>query len=204
MKITLENVTSLDFAKSPLIPAIVQDQITGVVLMQGYMNLAALEHTLQSEKVTFYSRSKERLWTKGESSGHFLLVGSVYTDCDKDAILVLATAQGPTCHTGSQSCFFEARHEFAFLPELAKVIKERKNASPDSSYTASLFAKDKSRSAQKVGEEGVEVALAAMKDDNVELENEAADLLYHLMVLLERQGTDLTNVINVLKARHKN
>lgn len=204
MKLTLENYQSLDFEKSPLIPAIVQDNVTGVVLMQGYMNPEALAHTLTTDKVTFYSRSKQRLWTKGESSEHYLLVNSIYTDCDKDAILVLATPHGPTCHTGSQSCFFEARHEFAFLPELASVIKARKNASPDSSYTASLFAKDKSRSAQKVGEEGVEVALAAMKDDNHELENEAADLLYHLMVLLERQGTDLSKVINVLAQRHKN
>lgn len=203
MLITQENMTQVDFAKSELIPAIVQDVATGTVLMQGFMNQAALAVTFEKQLVTFYSRSKQRLWTKGESSNNVLRLHSVHTDCDFDSLLIFAEPEGPTCHLGSESCFAEATPELAFIGKLERVIAERKNASPDSSYTASLFAKDLSRSCQKVGEEGVEVALAAMKHDNEELLNESADLLYHLIVLLQRQGLTLAEVANTLASRHK-
>ncbi|MGC0119599.1 bifunctional phosphoribosyl-AMP cyclohydrolase/phosphoribosyl-ATP diphosphatase HisIE [Pseudoalteromonas piscicida] len=203
MIINKQNIAKVDFDKSALIPAIVQDVLTGIVLMQGFMNREALEVTLEKQLVTFYSRSKSRLWTKGETSNNVLTLVEVHTDCDKDSLLIYAKPQGPTCHLGTESCFAETMPELAFLGKLERVIAQRKNASPESSYTASLFAKDLSRSCQKVGEEGVEVALAAMKNDNEELLNESADLLYHLIVLLQRQGLTLSEVVNTLKDRHK-
>ncbi|MEK0160399.1 bifunctional phosphoribosyl-AMP cyclohydrolase/phosphoribosyl-ATP diphosphatase HisIE [Pseudoalteromonas piscicida] len=203
MIINIQNIAEVDFDKSALIPAIVQDVLTGVVLMQGFMNKEALEVTLEKQLVTFYSRSKSRLWTKGETSSNVLTLVEVHTDCDKDSLLIYAKPQGPTCHLGSESCFADTMPELAFLGKLERVIAQRKNASPESSYTASLFAKDLSRSCQKVGEEGVEVALAAMKNDNEELLNESSDLLYHLIVLLQRQGLTLSDVVNTLKDRHK-
>ena len=204
MQLTKQNLTQVDFAKSELIPAIVQDARTGVILMQGFMNQESLEVTFDKQKVTFYSRSKNRLWTKGETSENYLEVVSVHTDCDYDSILVLAKPLGPTCHLGTQSCFGDAaKPALSFLAQLEQVIVERKNDDPEKSYTASLFAKDLSRSCQKVGEEGVEVALAAMKHDNEELTNESADLLYHLIVLLQRQGLELQDVVACLQGRHK-
>jgi len=204
MQLTKQNLTQVDFAKSELIPAIVQDARTGVILMQGFMNQESLEVTFDKQKVTFYSRSKNRLWTKGETSENYLEVVSVHTDCDYDSILVLANPLGPTCHLGTQSCFGDAaKPSLSFLAQLEQVIVERKNDDPEKSYTASLFAKDLSRSCQKVGEEGVEVALAAMKHDNDELTNESADLLYHLIVLLQRQGLELKDVVACLQSRHK-
>ncbi len=204
MQLTKENLTQVDFAKSELIPAIVQDARTGVILMQGFMNQESLEVTFEKQKVTFYSRSKNRLWTKGETSENYLEVVSVHTDCDYDSILVLANPLGPTCHLGTQSCFGDAaKPNLSFLAQLEQVIVERKNDDPEKSYTASLFAKDLSRSCQKVGEEGVEVALAAMKHDNNELTNESADLLYHLIVLLQRQGLELQDIVACLQGRHK-
>ncbi|MEM0515799.1 bifunctional phosphoribosyl-AMP cyclohydrolase/phosphoribosyl-ATP diphosphatase HisIE [Pseudoalteromonas sp. YIC-827] len=202
MRIDISNVSDVNFAKCPLIPALVQDFITGQILMQGFMDQAALTHTLEQKKVTFYSRSKQRLWTKGESSGHFLQVEAIYTDCDQDSILIMAYPQGPTCHLGTQSCFGDAKPSLGFLAELEQIIIDRKDADPQTSYTASLFAKELSRSCQKVGEEGVEVALAAMKNDNNELTDEAADLLYHLIVLLQRQGLSLGDVVARLQSRH--
>ncbi|TMN34307.1 bifunctional phosphoribosyl-AMP cyclohydrolase/phosphoribosyl-ATP diphosphatase HisIE [Pseudoalteromonas sp. S2755] len=202
MIINKQNIAEVDFNKSALIPAIVQDVLTGVVLMQGFMNKEALEVTLEKQLVTFYSRSKSRLWTKGETSNNVLTLVEVHTDCDKDSLLIYAKPQGPTCHLGSESCFADTMPELAFLGKLERVIAQRKNASPESSYTASLFAKDLSRSCQKVGEEGVEVALAAMKNDNEELLNESADLLYHLIVLLQRQGLTLSDVVDTLQDRH--
>ncbi|WP_105265082.1 bifunctional phosphoribosyl-AMP cyclohydrolase/phosphoribosyl-ATP diphosphatase HisIE [Pseudoalteromonas sp. T1lg76] len=202
MRIDISNVSDVNFAKCPLIPALVQDFITGQILMQGFMDQAALTHTLEQKKVTFYSRSKQRLWTKGESSGHFLQVEAIYTDCDQDSILIMAYPQGPTCHLGTQSCFGDAKPSLGFLAELEQIIIDRKDADPKTSYTASLFAKELSRSCQKVGEEGVEVALAAMKNDNNELTDEAADLLYHLIVLLQRQGLSLGDVVARLQSRH--
>lgn len=204
MQLTKQNLTHVDFAKSELIPAIVQDARTGVILMQGFMNQESLEATFEKQKVTFYSRSKNRLWTKGETSENYLEVVSVHTDCDYDSILVLANPLGPTCHLGTQSCFGDAaKPALSFLAQLEQVIVSRKNDDPEKSYTASLFAKDLSRSCQKVGEEGVEVALAAMKHDNDELTNESADLLYHLIVLLQRQGLELQDVVACLQGRHK-
>ena len=204
MQLTKQNLTQVDFAKSELLPAIVQDARTGVILMQGFMNQESLEVTFEKQKVTFYSRSKNRLWTKGETSENYLEVVSVHTDCDYDSILVLANPLGPTCHLGTQSCFGDAaKPSLSFLAQLEQVIVSRKNDDPEKSYTASLFAKDLSRSCQKVGEEGVEVALAAMKHDNEELTNESADLLYHLIVLLQRQGLELPDVVACLQGRHK-
>ncbi|WP_462181837.1 bifunctional phosphoribosyl-AMP cyclohydrolase/phosphoribosyl-ATP diphosphatase HisIE [Pseudoalteromonas gelatinilytica] len=204
MQLTKDTLSQVDFAKSELIPAIVQDARSGVILMQGYMNQDALAATFDKQKVTFYSRSKERLWTKGETSENYLEVVSVHTDCDYDSLLVLANPLGPTCHLGTQSCFGDdAKPSLSFLAELEQVIVSRKDDDPSKSYTASLFAKDLSRSCQKVGEEGVEVALAAMKHDNDELTNESADLLYHLTVLLQRQGLSLADVVSCLQGRHK-
>ncbi|MBB1309773.1 MULTISPECIES: bifunctional phosphoribosyl-AMP cyclohydrolase/phosphoribosyl-ATP diphosphatase HisIE [unclassified Pseudoalteromonas] len=204
MQLTKQNLTQVDFTKSELIPAIVQDARTGVILMQGFMNQESLEVTFEKQKVTFYSRSKNRLWTKGETSENYLEVVSVHTDCDYDSILVLANPLGPTCHLGTQSCFGDAaKPSLSFLAQLEQVIVSRKNDDPEKSYTASLFAKDLSRSCQKVGEEGVEVALAAMKHDNEELTNESADLIYHLIVLLQRQGLELQDVVACLQGRHK-
>ena len=204
MQLTKDTLSQVDFAKSELIPAIVQDARSGVILMQGFMNQDALAATFDKQKVTFYSRSKERLWTKGETSENYLEVVSVHTDCDYDSLLVLANPLGPTCRLGTQSCFGDdAKPSLSFLAELEQVIVSRKDDDPSKSYTASLFAKDLSRSCQKVGEEGVEVALAAMKHDNDELTNESADLLYHLTVLLQRQGLSLADVVSCLQGRHK-
>lgn len=203
MLINTNNIKEIDFSKSELIPAIVQDKNTGIILMQGFMNYEAMEKTLDCNMVTFYSRSKQRLWTKGESSDNYLIVKEVHTDCDFDSILILAEPKGPTCHLGTQSCFGNAKPELAFVGQLNQVISQRKNDDPKESYTASLFAKDISRSAQKVGEEGVEVALAAVKQDIDELKNESADLLYHLLVLLQRSETDISQVVKVLEQRHK-
>ena len=203
MKIDFSNISQLDFSKSELMPAIVQDAHTGQILMQGFCNAEAVEKSLEIDKVTFYSRSKQRLWTKGESSENYLELVSVHTDCDQDSLLFMALPKGPTCHLGTQSCFGDASPELSFLGTLNKVIAQRKHDDPKESYTASLFAKELSRSCQKVGEEGVEVALAAMKNDNEELLNESADLLYHLLVLLQRQNLDISEVVTTLKARHK-
>ncbi|EFV42239.1 histidine biosynthesis HisIE [Enterobacteriaceae bacterium 9_2_54FAA] len=186
-----------------LMPAIVQHAVSGEVLMLGYMTPEALDETNRSRHVTFYSRTKQRLWTKGESSGHFLNVVSITPDCDSDTLLVLAEPQGPTCHKGTRSCFSPATPDWAFLFQLEQLLGERKNADPKSSYTASLYASGTKRIAQKVGEEGVETALAATVNDRDELVNEASDLMYHLMVLLQDQDLDLSAVINNLRKRHE-
>lgn len=205
MKITQSNITTLAWEKmDQMIPAIVQDARSGLVLMQGFMNPAALEKTLTTKLVTFFSRSKQDLWTKGETSGNTLDLVDISTDCDKDSLLVLANANGPTCHKGTTSCFAEASaSSVQFLTELEDVIASRKNDSADTSYTASLYAKGIKRIAQKVGEEGVETALAATVKDLDELKNESADLLYHLLVLLQASELSLEDVISVLKQRHK-
>ncbi len=194
----------LDWAKvDQLMPAIVQHWASGEVLMQGFMNPEALAVTLQSGHVTFFSRTKGRLWTKGESSGHFLNLKAISTDCDKDCLLIAADPIGPTCHKGSVSCFDgHPLPHLGFLAELEQLLAGRKHADPESSYTARLYAKGTKRIAQKVGEEGVEVALAAMAKDREELINESADLLYHLTVLLQNEGLQLADVVTRLKARH--
>jgi phosphoribosyl-ATP pyrophosphohydrolase/phosphoribosyl-AMP cyclohydrolase len=196
---------NIDFKKmGGLVPAIVQDAISGKVLMQGYMNEEALAKTQETGKVTFYSRSKERLWTKGETSGNFMELVSVAVDCDGDAILVKANPRGPVCHTGSDTCFDEVNtSKTGFLDQLRTIIKDRKNNPSHKSYTASLFAKGINKIAQKVGEEAVEIVIEA-KDDNKDLFlGEAADLMFHYLILLEAKGYELDEVMEVLIARHK-
>lgn len=183
-----------------LIPAIVQDADSLRVLMLGYMDRAALVATISSGHVTFFSRSKQRLWTKGESSGHFLHLVSLETDCDSDTLLVQARPHGPTCHLGRTSCFPEARGDF--LGALDALIATRERERPEGSYTTRLFESGIKRIAQKVGEEGVETALAATVQDVEELKNESADLLYHLIVLLRASGLSLSDAVAVLERRH--
>lgn len=199
-----QQLARLDWEKSDgLMPAIIQHARSGEVLMLGYMNPQALTQTLETGKVTFFSRTKQRLWTKGESSGHFLNLVSVAPDCDNDTLLILADPIGPTCHLGTSSCFGETHHEWHFLYQLEQLLAERKSADPHSSYTAKLYASGTKRIAQKVGEEGVETALAATVNDRNELTNEASDLVYHLLVLLQDQNLDLSAVINNLRQRHQ-
>ena len=186
-----------------LIPAIIQDAITKTVLMLGYMNADAITKTKETNKVTFYSRSKQRLWTKGEKSGHFLNLVSIKNDCDNDSLLIQVTPQGPTCHKGTDSCWGETNSEsFGFLTALEKVISDRReNAAAQSSYVAELFEKGLNKIAQKVGEEAVEVIIEA-KDNNADLFlNESADLLFHYLILLQAKGYKLEAVIDVLKSR---
>ena len=186
-----------------LIPAIIQDAITKTVLMLGYMNAEAIAKTKETNKVTFYSRSKKRLWTKGEESGHFLNLISIKNDCDNDSLLIQVSPQGPTCHKGTDSCWGETNTEsFGFLSALEKVISDRReNAAAQSSYVAELFEKGLNKIAQKVGEEAVEVIIEA-KDNNADLFlNESADLLFHYLILLQAKGYKLEAVIDVLKSR---
>lgn len=202
--LTTEQCSQLAWEKvDNLMPVIVQHVVSGDVLMLGYMNPEALQVTLESRKVTFYSRTKQRLWAKGETSNNFLNLVDIYPDCDSDTLLALALPDGPTCHNGTQSCFAPAQSDWGFLFELETLLKERKTASPESSYTARLYASGTKRIAQKVGEEGVETALAATVNDRAELTNEAADLMYHLMVLLQDQDLDLSTIIKRLKERHQ-
>ncbi len=193
-----------------LIPAIIQHAKSGQVLMLGFMNPDALKITLETKKVTFWSRTKERLWTKGEKSGHFLDLVAMSLDCDQDTVLVQALPKGPTCHRGTSSCFVEPLFksketntpDFSFLYALEKHLASRKNEDASRSYTASLYAQGTKRISQKVGEEGVEVALAATSGDKKELVEESADLMYHLLVLLQDQNLSLGDVIYQLKKRH--
>ncbi|HGN1706569.1 TPA: bifunctional phosphoribosyl-AMP cyclohydrolase/phosphoribosyl-ATP diphosphatase HisIE [Providencia rettgeri] len=202
--LTTEQCSQLAWQKvDNLMPVIVQHAVSGDVLMLGYMNPEALQVTIESRKVTFYSRTKQRLWTKGETSNHFLNLVDIYPDCDCDTLLALALPDGPTCHNGTQSCFAPAQSDWGFLFELETLLKARKTASPESSYTARLYASGTKRIAQKVGEEGVETALAATVNDRAELTNEAADLMYHLLVLLQDQDLDLSVIIKRLKERHQ-
>ena len=199
-----KNITTpaIDWEKMDnLVPAVVQHYLTGRVLMLGYMNQEALTSTVQSGQVTFYSRSKKRLWIKGESSGHILQLVTLGTDCDNDAILIQARPSGPVCHLGTESCFDDDSNQ-PFLNVLATVVASRRNASPDSSYTASLLQGSPRRAAQKVGEEGVEIALAAATNDRENLIDETADLLYHLTVVLEQQNISLATIIARLVERH--
>jgi len=201
------NPEKLDFQKSPdgLLPAIIQDSLTGKVLMLGYMNAEALEKTKEEGKVTFFSRSKQRLWTKGETSDNFLHVKEVLTDCDADTILIKAAPAGPTCHTGADTCFDEVNDgQAVFLNYLQKqIIRDRKQNPSEKSYTTSLFNLGINKIVQKVGEEAIEVVIEA-KDDNDDLfKGEVADLLFHLLVLLEHKNIDLDEVIDVLRTRHR-
>lgn len=202
--LTKEAIEQLDFEKvDGLMPAIVQNAVSGRVLMLGYMNRQALEKTLQTGLVTFWSRSKGRLWTKGETSGNFLNLVDIGTDCDNDSLLILARPQGPTCHLGRESCFGELAPSLEFIAKLEQILSDRKTASPESSYTASLYAKGTKRIAQKVGEEAVETALAATVHNRQETIDEASDLVYHLLVLLQQENLDLSAIAQNLKRRHE-
>lgn len=200
----MDLVEKIDWQKvEGMVPAIVQDTATKQTLMLGFMNREALEKTLETKQVTFFSRTRQELWTKGESSGNYLFLDRVYLDCDSDTLLVLVKPVGPTCHTGSVSCFDgDAASPVSFLSELSNLISERNRARPQGSYTTHLFESGRSRISQKVGEEGVELALAHMKDDKDEMLNEASDLIFHTMVLLENAGLSLDQVCEVLKSRH--
>ncbi|MCL9809515.1 bifunctional phosphoribosyl-AMP cyclohydrolase/phosphoribosyl-ATP diphosphatase HisIE [Flavobacterium luminosum] len=196
-----------DFTKysDRLIPTIIQDVETKNVLMLGYMNEEALEITKLSQKVTFYSRSKKRLWTKGEDSGHFLELVSIQIDCDSDTFLIKVKPVGPTCHTGSDTCWQEANNqEYGFISKLEKTIQNRKeNVANQESYVSSLFSKGINKIAQKVGEEAVEMVIEA-KDNNTDLFlNESADLLFHYLILLQAKGFQLDDVVKLLKSREK-
>ena len=204
---TEPDITTLDWAKGDgLVPAIIQHADTGRVLMLGFMNTEALKMTLRDRRVTFYSRTRNRLWTKGETSGHFLAVDSVTADCDRDTLLVMARPHGAVCHTGAADCFEgqpkAKAGDLAFLDHLESIIATRIAEPSDRSYTASLYAKGPSRVAQKVGEEGLEVALAAVGNDPAGVVSESADLVFHLLVLLKSRGQSLHDVVRELAARH--
>ncbi len=200
------DTSRLDWSKgNGLLPAIVQHWLSGEVLMLGYMNAEALAQTRSSSHVTFYSRSKQRLWTKGESSGHVLVLKSIRIDCDADTLLVQAEPHGPTCHLGTSSCFGDSaqvRPPLGFLAELDALVAQRHAERPDASYTTKLFDDGIRRIAQKVGEEGVETALAAVVQGDDELLGEAADLVFHLTVVLRARGLSLADVVRVLAERH--
>ena len=188
-----------------LLPAIVQDAFDGRVLMQGYMNRQALEASMESGKVTFWSRSRQQLWTKGETSGKTLDLVDINPDCDGDCLLVRARPEGPTCHLGTDTCFDgeqEVIPDLAFLGTLERLIVQRDKDRPAGSYTTELFQSGNKRVAQKVGEEGVETALAGVAGDDNELLNESADLIFHLLVLLRSRQLDLNSVVEVLRSRH--
>ncbi len=198
---------NIDFTKSAhgLIPAIIQDSETKTVLMLGYMNAESYQKTLDTKKVAFYSRSKQRLWTKGEESGHFLNLVDIKNDCDNDTLLIQVKPEGPTCHTGSDTCWQEANNqEYGFISKLENTIKvRRENADSEKSYVASLFKLGINKIAQKVGEEAIEVVIEA-KDDNDNLFlDESADLLFHYLILLQAKGFQLNDVVDVLKSRQK-
>jgi phosphoribosyl-ATP pyrophosphohydrolase/phosphoribosyl-AMP cyclohydrolase len=194
----------IDFKKyaDGLAPAIIQDYNTGRVLMLGFMNADALEVTERTGMVTFYSRTKKRLWTKGEESGNHLLLKQIMADCDKDTLLIKATPVGPVCHTGADTCFSEKNHSQHFLQYLEEIIRLRRQASPEESYVSRLMHKGINKIAQKVGEEAVELVIEAM-DNNEELFlGEAADLLFHYLILLNAKGYNLEDIIDVLQKRH--
>ncbi len=204
---TPEQLQKLDWSKGDgLLPAVVQDSLSGQVLMLGYMSPQSLEATLESGFVTFFSRSRGRLWMKGETSGNRLRVVNVLGDCDEDSLLVLADPEGPTCHLGTKSCFGTGPategERLAFLGRLETVIAERISSKPEGSYTARMWCEGPSRIAKKVGEEGVEVALAAVTEDDARLLGESADLLYHLALLLKTRNLSLASVIEELERRH--
>ena len=195
---------NIDFKKGDgLVPVVVQDNNTLQVLMLGYMNEEAYQKTLESKLVTFYSRSKERLWTKGESSGNTLELVDVMIDCDQDTLLIKAIPNGPTCHTGSMSCFKEETAK-GFIYELEQTINDRIDSNDPDSYTNKLFRRGINKVAQKVGEEAVEVVIESKDNDDNLFKNEAADLLYHFLILLKAKGVKLQDIEDVLKERSKN
>ena len=195
---------NIDFSKyaDGLVPAVIQDFNTDKVLMLGFMNQEALEKTEALGRVTFFSRSKQRLWTKGEESGNFLELKTITVDCDNDTLLIKAHPLGPVCHTGADTCWMEKNHSNNFLSYLEDIIQLRKQASPADSYVASLFAKVMNKIAQKVGEEAVELVIEAKDNDQDLFLNEAADLLFHYLILLNAKGYRLTDVMDILQKRH--
>ena len=203
---TPAQISALDWSKGDgLLPAVIQDASSGKVLMLGYMNAEALQTTLDQKRVTFFSRRKNRLWTKGETSGHFLELVAVAPDCDNDTLLITARPHGPTCHTGTESCFGEVETQvdaLAFLSRLESVIAQRIAEKPEGSYTARIWAQGPTKMAQKVGEEGVEVALAAVAQSDDRLISESADLLFHLALLLKSRNLSLADVVAELSERH--
>ena len=197
---------NIDFAKysDGLVPAIVQDSSTGVVLMLGFMNPEALDTTKTTGRVTFFSRSKQRLWTKGETSGNFLDLVSITADCDADTLLIRARPNGPVCHTGSATCFGESSAgSIDFLHELEAVIEQRRDDLAEGSYVSKLYSKGINKIAQKVGEEAVETVIAAKDDDIEAFRNEAADLLFHFLILLQARDTRLEDIVTVLRERRR-
>ena len=200
------DIETLEWQKMDgLLPVIVQDAFDGRVLMQAYMNREALENTLENGRVTFWSRSRQQLWTKGETSGNTLKLVEAHADCDNDCLLIMAVPAGPTCHRNTDTCFdgdTNTLPQLAFLAGLERLIAQRERDRPEGSYTTRLFEAGIKRISQKVGEEGVETALAATSGDIEELVNESADLLYHLLVLLRASGLTLADVTAVLQARH--
>jgi phosphoribosyl-ATP pyrophosphohydrolase/phosphoribosyl-AMP cyclohydrolase len=199
--VTLEGI---DFKKyiDGLVPVIVQDASTNIVLMLGFMNEEALNKTLETKLATFYSRSKQRLWTKGETSKNYLRLVDIKTDCDNDTILIKANPEGPVCHTGADTCFDEKNINKDFLTYLEKIIQSRKEEGGEGSYVNSLFKKGINKIAQKVGEEAVELIIEAKDNDEERFKSEAADLLFHYLVLLNAKGCNLDSIIQVLKSRH--
>lgn len=196
---------NIDFEKgNGLVPAIIQDAATLRVLMLGYMSREAYEKTLTEGKVTFYSRKRKCLWTKGETSGNYLYVKEIKPDCDADSLLILVSPAGPVCHTGADTCFSESNREpLAFLLQLQDLIRKRKNEMPEDSYTTRLFREGLSRIAQKVGEEAVELVIEALHTDDKKFRGEAADLLYHLLVLLVQKDIPLEEIVEELESRHR-
>lgn len=199
---TIQPSTQPDFSKADLLPVIIQHQQTLEVLMLGYMNAEAYQKTIAEKKVTFFSRSKNRLWTKGEESGNFLFVKNMSVDCDRDTILITAMPQGPTCHNGTRSCFDTAYNQ-NFIFELEAIVKDRFTKPLEGSYINSLQKKGINKIAQKVGEEGVETVIAALAETDVDFVNEASDLVFHLIVLLQAKGFTLANIAKNLEARHQ-
>jgi phosphoribosyl-ATP pyrophosphohydrolase/phosphoribosyl-AMP cyclohydrolase len=201
-------IAKIDFGKGDgLVPAIVQDADTGAVLMMAYMNREALEQTLARKRAVFFSRSKQRLWEKGETTGHTLDVVDIAVDCDNDTLLISAHPRGPACHNGTLTCFGDqprsAATSISFLAKLEGVIAHRATEKPDASYTAKLLAKGINKVAQKVGEEGVETALAGASESDQKVIEESADLLFHLLVLLRARGIALEQVVGKLESRHR-
>jgi len=195
----------IDFEKSPdgLVPAIVQDALTRKVLMLGYMNRESFARTNEIGKVTFFSRSRQKLWTKGEESGNFLRVEEISIDCDHDTLLIKATPAGAVCHTGADTCFEEKNESENFLFELEKIIKERKLNPQENSYTSKLFQKGINKIAQKVGEEAVELVIEAKDDDDELFKSEAADLMFHFLILIQAKNLELADVLEILKQRRR-
>jgi phosphoribosyl-ATP pyrophosphohydrolase/phosphoribosyl-AMP cyclohydrolase len=185
-----------------LVPAVIQDDQTGKVLMLGFMNQEALDKSLELGKVTFYSRSKKRLWTKGEETGHYLILKDIRLDCDQDSLLIQASPTGPVCHTGADTCWNEKNERSDFLDKLRFIIQDRKNHPEENSYISGLFKKGINKIAQKVGEEAVELVIEAKDQNDGLFLSEAADLLFHYLILLEAKGHNLREVADVLQVRH--